>query len=214
MINPFEIPEEAEHYLEEHSSPEGDILEAVSRHTWLNEVHPQMISGRVQGWFYRMISQMVKPSQVLEIGTFTAYSTIALAAGLQKNGSITTIEINDEYESLCRKHLQLAGIDKQTQLIIGNALEILPELPGPFDLVLIDAQKELYSDFYRLIIDKVSTGGIILADNVLWGGKVLTDPDDGAAKAVDAFNKLVCADPGVEHVLLPIRDGIMFIRKR
>jgi len=214
MINPFEIPEEAEYYLGQNTTPEDNILKEVSRYTWLNEVHPQMISGQVQGWFYRIISQILKPEHILEIGTFTGYSTIALAAGLKENGRITTIEINDEYEAVCKRHFAAAGIGEQTNLLIGNALDLLPELEEQYDLVLIDAQKELYCEYFRLIREKIRPGGIILADNVLWGGKVVTTPSDPTARAVNAFNELVTADESFENVLLPLRDGIMMLLKR
>lgn len=213
-MNPFDLPEEAERYLEEHSSPEGEVLHGISRYTWLNEVHPQMISGQVQGWFYRMVSLMIRPERILEIGTFTGYSTIALSAGLKEGGRISTIEINEEYREVCLRHFREAGIENKTELIIGDALAVLPGLAGPFDLVLIDARKEEYTDYYRMIIEKVKPGGILLADNVLWGGKVLEEPREASAEAVHAFNRMVTADPRVENVLLPVRDGIMFIRKR
>jgi len=209
MSNPFEIPEEAERYLEENSSPESDILQAISRHTWLNEIHPQMISGQVQGWFFRMISRMLQPESILEIGTFTAYSTIALCDGLRQNGRVITIEINEEYEPVCRRHFRLAGLEERIELIIGAAEEVIPQLKGSFDLALIDARKEDYSTYYRLIIDKMNPGGIILADNVLWGGKVLSTSGEASAEAVNAFNQLVTRDERVDNVL-----GIMLIRKR
>ena len=174
-----------------------------------------MLSGHILGNFLTMFSRMLAPQRILEIGTYTGYSAICLARGLRPSGTLTTIEVNDELRLTAQKFFRKAELHKQIELINGDALEIIPALKGPFDLVFIDAHKDDYPDYYKVIIDKVASGGYILADNVLWGGKVLDSQlEDPTTRIIDQFNKMVSTDQKVETLLLPIRDGIMLIRKK
>jgi caffeoyl-CoA O-methyltransferase len=200
-------------YCEAHTGPVAEVLQRLERETHLRTLAPQMLSGHLQGQFLRLVSTMIKPVRVLEIGTFTGYSAICLAGGLADGGTIHTIEANKELEYLIRKYITEAQLDSKIMLHIGDALEIMPTLPGPFDLVWIDAAKQDYAAYYDLVFEKVSPGGFILADNVLWSGKVIQDSRDGDAEALRNFNKKVQADLRVENVLLPIRDGILLVRK-
>ena len=207
---------ELHRYLDAFSTPEDPVLEELSRRTHLQTVYPQMMSGALQGLLLQFISHMMHPSRILEIGTFTGYSAICLAQGLREDGKLITIEANDEYEKIIREFFEKAGIARKAELVIGNALQILPELSGPFDLVFIDADKKEYIDYYKLVIDKVRNGGILLADNVLWDGKVLLPEErmDQETAALHRFNQMIVADPRVENLLLPLRDGLMLIRKK
>ena len=213
-MNSFDDSEALERYLEKHSSPESEVLKDLDRFTHLNMVHPQMMSGHILGGFLRMISRMIHPGHILEIGTFTGYSAICLAEGLKDNGRLVTIEINDELAEVAAKFIKQAGYEDRVDLLVGDALEIVPRLDREFDLVFIDASKEHYTACFNLVIDKVTPGGYIVADNVLWGGKVLDDSaQDSATRAIREFNQYVTKDPRVENVLLPIRDGIMLLKK-
>jgi predicted O-methyltransferase YrrM len=211
----FTDPEILERYLIEHSKEEDPVLKELTRHTYLKEVHPNMLSGHILGSFLSMFSMMLSPERILEIGTYTGYSAICMARGLRRGGTLTTIEINDEFKSTTLLFLQRANLHKQIQLINGDALELIPTLKDTFDLVFIDANKNDYPDYYNLVINKVRSGGYILVDNVLWGGKVLdnnlTDP---TTRIINQFNKMITEDPRVENFLLPLRDGIMVIKKR
>jgi predicted O-methyltransferase YrrM len=200
-------------YAEEHTSPEDKLLSSVNRETNAKVMMPRMLSGHLQGKVLMMISHMVKPKTILEIGTYTGYSAICLAAGLQDGGKLITIDINEELENMVRNNFQQAGLGDKIEYRIGNALEIVPALDETFDLVFIDADKENYNKYYDLVFDKVTLGGFLLADNVLWSGKVLDAKPDKDTRAIKAFNKKVQDDPRVENVLLPIRDGIMLMRK-
>jgi predicted O-methyltransferase YrrM len=208
--------DELRRYLDAHSTPEEPVLEELSRRTHLGTVYPQMMSDARQGQLLSFLSRMIRPTRILEIGTFTGYSAICMARGLAPGGRLITIEMNDEYEPVIREFFEKAGIAEQTDLMIGDALEILPHLEGSFDLVFLDANKRQYSAYYDQIIDKVSPGGIILTDNVLWDGKVLQNPAtmDEETAAIHRFNQKITADPGVENFILPVRDGIMMIRKK
>ena len=203
-------------YLDTFSTPEDPVLEELSRRTHLQTVYPQMMSGPLQGRLLQFISHMIRPARILEIGTFTGYSAICLARGLQEGGRLITLEANDEYEKIIREFFEKAGITGKTELIIGNALQILPELKGPFDLVFIDADKKEYSDYFDQVIGKVEAGGFILVDNVLWDGKVLSPEErmDEETAAIHRFNQKITADTRVENLLLPVRDGLMLIRKK
>ena len=204
-----------ERYLEENSSPEDPVLAELARSTYLNEVHPRMLSGHILGSFLQLFSSLTSPKQILEIGTYTGYSAICLARGLRAGGKLTTIELNDELRENTCKTFMKAGLEDQIELLNGNAVEIIPNLNGPFDLVFIDAFKEDYPTYYQLVLEKVSSGGYILADNVLWGGKVLQENQtDPTTQAIQKFNQLVTEDRRVENLLLPIRDGLMVIKKR
>ena len=203
-----------EQYLLNHSSPEDPILEDLYRQTHVRFINPNMASGHLQGKFLEMISLMIKPAYILEIGTYTGYSAICLAKGLNPGGKLITIEVNDELASFSHSYFCKAGVESKIEQLTGNALEIIPDLDLQFDLVFIDGDKREYCDYYRLIIDKVKPGGFILADNVLWGGKALeknsTDPQ---TLGIIEFNEMIRNNNTIEKLLLSLRDGIMIIRK-
>ena len=204
-----------ETYITDHSSPEDDLLKRLNRETHLKVLNPRMLSGHVQGRFLEMISKMIRPQRILEIGTYTGYSAICLAKGLAGNGILHTIEVNPELEEFAKRYFREAGLESQIIQHGGDALELLPQIDETFDLVFIDAAKESYLDYYHLIFDKVRKGGFILADNALWDGKVV-DPNqvqDKETQGIMAFNDFIRKDDRVENVLLSLRDGIMIIRK-
>lgn len=207
------IPTAIQKYAEDHTWPESEILKVVNRHTNAHILMPRMLSGHMQGRILSMISTMVKPSTILEIGTYTGYSAICLAEGLKPGGKLITIDINEELENTVIGYFQAVGLSNVIDYRIGNALEIIPTLKMNFDLVFIDADKENYSRYYDLIINHVPLGGYILADNVLWSGKVLDEKPDKDTRAIKEFNLKVQNDKRVENVLLPVRDGIMVMRK-
>jgi caffeoyl-CoA O-methyltransferase len=198
------------------SSAEDPVLAELSRETHLKMLSPRMLSGRLQGSFLSMISSMLQPSRILEIGTFTGYSAICLAKGLRPGGILTTMDANEEIESIARKYFRASGLDHQIELLIGNALHLIPGLVGSIDLVFIDADKKNYCNYYDLVFDKIRPGGFILADNVLWSGKVLNDETkmDAETFAIHDFNRKVINDDRVEALILPIRDGLTLIRKK
>lgn len=213
-MNFFEFPDVIKRYTDAHTSEEDHVLQELYRITNLKTIHPQMLSGKVQGQFLSFISQMIQPERILEIGTFTGYSAYCLSKGLSSTGMLTTIEIDEELEEMILEFFQKAGIDKKTNLLIGDALQIVPSLNRLFDLVFIDANKEHYIKYYEQCIDKIRQGGYIIVDNVLWGGKVAEDPgQDESTRTLHQFNKMVTEDPRVENVFLTIRDGLMLIRK-
>lgn len=207
------IDQRLSEYSAAHTSPESSLLKTINRYTHANVLKPRMLSGHVQGRILSMISNMIKPTNILEIGTYTGYSAICLCEGLKAGGKLTTIEKNEELETKLRAFFKEAGLENTIDLRIGNATKILPALDRTFELVFIDADKENYSNYFDLVIDKVPAGGYILADNVLWSGKVLMENPDKDTKAILDFNLKVHNDPRVENVLLPVRDGIMMIRK-
>ncbi len=214
-MNPFEFPERINRYADAHTSEVDLLLQELYRTTHLKTVHPQMISGKVQGQFLSFISRMIRPYRVLEIGTFTGYSAYCLAQGLRENGKVVTIEVNEELEELLRDFFAKAGISDRTELLIGDALEILPTLEEKFDLVFIDADKEHYPEYYEYCLNALNSGGYLLADNVLWGGKVAEEqPPDQTSRILHSFNALVQNDPRVENVFLTIRDGLLLILKK
>ena len=200
-------------YAENHTSPEPELLRQISRETYSKVMMPRMLSGHLQGRYLSMISKIVRPKQILEIGTYTGYSAICLAEGLQPGGQLITIDNNEELEDIARQNIAQSGYRESIQLIIGNGLEVIPSLAGGFDLVFIDADKENYLNYFNLVIDRIAIGGVILADNVLWSGKVLESETDKDTVAIKQFNDQVQNDPRVENVLLPIRDGIMMMRR-
>ncbi len=211
----FTDAESLDYYLEEHSQAEDPVLKELARHTYLKEVHPRMLTGHIMGSFLTMFSKLLAPERILEIGTYTGYSAICLARGLQKEGKLITIEINDELRGTAKKFFRKAGLEDQIELINGDALDMIPALKGSFDLVFIDAHKDNYLNYYNLVIDRVSSGGYILADNVLWGGKVLDNKlPDQTTQIIDQFNKMITSDMRVDNLLLPLRDGIMVVKKR
>lgn len=204
-----------DNYLEAHTSEEDIVLRDLYRETHLKTIYPRMVSGHMQGKLLEFISKMIKPEFILEIGTFTGYSAICLARGLKPEGHLHTIEMNDELKDFAGKYFVRSGLaDKITQHI-GNALEIIPALKMEFDIVFIDAEKTEYQNYYKMVKPLVKKGGIILADNVLWGNKVLEHPDkfDKETRAIDQFNKIVQNDPEVENLILPLRDGLTLARK-
>jgi predicted O-methyltransferase YrrM len=206
--------EKLDRYQEAHSSPEDTVLQELSRHTYLKEVHPRMLSGPILGGFLRMFSQMLSPGRILEIGTYTGYSAINLARGLKPDGKLITIEINEELRDTALRFFKKAGVDQQIELINGNALEVIPGLDDAFELVFMDALKDDYPNYYKLVLEKLVPGGYIIADNVLWGGKVLDEPiADETSRVIHLFNQMVSEDDRVENLLLPVRDGIMIIKK-
>jgi predicted O-methyltransferase YrrM len=207
------ISGEIDRYIEEHTTPQDKVLEELDRFTNLNHTVPQMLSGRVQGKFLEMISDMIAPLRILEIGTYTGYSAICLARGLRPGGKVITIDVNVELEDTIRNFISQAGMTDIIDFRLGSALDIIPDLEETFDLVFIDADKENYSNYYRLVFPKLRPGGYILADNVLWDGKVLDSEKDRDTQGLVDFSNLVQNDPGVENVLLSIRDGIMLARK-
>lgn len=204
-----------ETYITDHTSPEDDLLKRLNRETHLKVLNPRMLSGHVQGRFLEIISKMIQPNRILEIGTYTGYSAICMAKGLAGNGILHTIEVNPELEEFAKRYFSEAGLEKQIIQHSGDALELIPQIDETFDLVFIDAAKESYLDYYHLIFDKVRKGGFILADNALWDGKVV-DPNqvqDKETQGIMAFNDFIRKDDRVENVLLSLRDGIMIIRK-
>jgi len=203
-------------YIREHSTPEDKVLEELYRQTHLYVVNPNMASGHIQGKFLEMISYMIQPSAILEIGTYTGYSAICLARGLKNGGQLHTVEVNDELNEMSTHYFALAGVADRVTLHTGRAQDVIPALDTTFDLVFIDGDKREYCEYYRLVFDKVRKGGFIIADNVLWGGKIegedaLKDPQ---TKGVVMFNEMVRKDHRVEKIVLPLRDGLMIIRKK
>ena len=203
-------------YVSAHSEDEPLVLKELTRETWLKAINPRMLAGHLQGRTLSMISHMIKPKTVLEIGTFTGYSAICLAEGLAENGKIITIDINEELEAFAKKSFVKAGIETKIEQRIGDAMELVPSITEELDLVFIDADKTNYANYYEMVLPKLRIGGYIIADNVLWSGKILEDSnkDDADTKALIDFNKKVQADNRVQNVLFPIRDGIQVIRKK
>ncbi len=210
------IDEKINTYSEQHSSAESEILKSLNRETHANVLMPRMLSGHLQGRMLSMLSSMVQPDCILEIGTYTGYSALCLAEGLKEKGIIHTIDINDELTPMVRKYVALAGLESKFRIHTGNALQIIPTLNGPFDLVFIDADKINYSNYFDLVFDKVRQGGFILADNVLWSGKIIapTSSMDKDTLALHEFNERITNDFRLEKVMLPVRDGVLVIRKK
>jgi caffeoyl-CoA O-methyltransferase len=207
------VSSEIEQYIEQHSSPEASVLKELNRETHLKVQMPQMLSGHLQGQFLEMLSRMQQPKRILEIGTYTGYSGLCLATGLTEDGLLYTIDINEELQPMVEQYIAKAGLSKKVKQLIGDARQIIPTLNEIFDLVFIDADKINYSTYYDLIFDKVRTGGYIIADNVLWSGKVLAEQKDKDTTAIDNYNKKVAADNRVESFILPLRDGLNIARK-
>lgn len=203
-----------EQYLTGHITPEDPVLEDLFRQTHIRFVNPNMVSGHLQGKLLESISFMTGPEKIFEIGTFTGYSAICLAKGLKAGGKLITTEINDELAGFSRSYFKKAGLDDRIIQMSGRAQDIIPGLDEMFDLVFIDGDKREYIEYYRLIFDKVRTGGFILADNVLWGGKVLDkETKDPQTRGVIDFNEMITGETNIEVVILPVRDGLMLIRK-
>ena len=208
IINPL-----AQRYAEDHTTAESPLLARISRDTHAKVLQPNMLSGHLQGRLLAMISHLVRPKVILEIGTFTGYSAICLAEGLADNGKLITIDVNEELESRVRGYFEEAGLASRIDYRIGKALQLLPLVDEELDLVFIDADKANYGKYFDLVIDKVRPGGVILVDNVLRKGKVFMEQKERDGMVMDAFNKKIKSDPRVEEVLLPVRDGILIIRK-
>ncbi len=207
--------EELTHYLENSCEPENELLKHINRETHLKVSMPRMLSGHYQGKLLSMISKMINPERILEIGTFTGYATLCLAEGLRENGRIYTIDINLELEDMVRSNFKRSDLDSKIMYQIGDAKEIIPTLNEIFDLVFIDADKKNNATYYDMIIDKVRSGGLILVDNVLWNGKVLNEGvSDQKTSFISKFNEMVSSDQRVEKLILPVRDGLFLIRKK
>ncbi len=211
----MELDPQIEKYILQYSGQESELLAEINRETQAKILLPKMLSGHLQGRVLSMISHLIKPRIILEIGTYTGYSALCLAEGLAPEGELHTLELNDELESFILKYFDRSRFKNQLQLHIGDALDIIPKIPDNIDLVFIDADKKNYLDYYLLVFDKLKPGAVILVDNVLWGGKVAkpVENNDEYTKGIIAFNKFVQKDVRVENVILPIRDGIMMLRK-
>lgn len=207
------LSEDLQRYIEGHTHGESEILAQINRDTQAHVLKPRMLSGHLQGRVLAMISHMIQPMRILEIGTYTGYSAICLAEGLREGGVLITIDINEELQTRVKRNFSEAGVRDKIDYRIGNALAIIPSLPDDFDLVFMDADKANYSAYFDLVIDKIKLNGFILADNVLWSGKVIDGSRDKDTQAILEFNTKVHTDTRVENVLLPIRDGIMMLRK-
>lgn len=191
------------------------MLVELARATHLQVLRPRMLSGNLQGQLLRMLCRMIDARSVLEIGTYTGYAAISMAMGMGEDGVLHTIDVNDELEDFTQEFIRKSGLEKRIVFHVGDALEIIPELKGMFDLVFIDADKREYPEYYRLVFDKVRVGGIIVADDVLWDGKVVTEGEktDAQTRGILDFNDMVQADERVENLLLPVRHGLMLMRK-
>ena len=211
------LDKDLDEYVVNYSSEEPQLLQQLNRDTWANVIMPRMLSGHLQGRVLSMLSHMINPTNILEIGTYTGYSAICLAEGMKNEGHLHTIDINEELEDMVRAYFEEARLKDQITYHIGNALQIIPALKVNWDLVFIDADKENYSNYFDLVIDQTNKGGFIIVDNVLWSGKVLEKNRkklDKDTKAIMDFNVKVHQDDRVENVLFPIRDGLMVLRKR
>lgn len=208
------ISQELEEYIEQHSEKEPALLAALNKETYQKILLPRMLSGHFQGRVLSMLSKLIRPVNILEIGTYTGYSALCLCEGMQENGTLHTIDIKEELVDFQRKHFDKSPWGKQIFQYLGEAVNIIPTLQTKFDLVFIDADKENYINYFELILPNMNKGGIILSDNVLWSGKVLepVQPNDISTKIIMEYNKLLKEDPRVETVLLPIRDGLTVSR--
>jgi predicted O-methyltransferase YrrM len=208
------LPENIDSYVANHTQVEPLLLNQLNKETWQKVINPRMLSGAYQGRILAMISKLIQPKTILEIGTYTGYSALCLAEGLQKNGTLYTIDRNEELETFSKKYFDKSDFKNQIKPLIGNAMEIIPTLTTKFDLVFIDADKINYTNYFKLIINKMNPNGVILSDNVLWSGKVAEKiiPNDKDTKALVAYNKLLNSDERIETILLPIRDGLTISR--
>ncbi|MDP3466965.1 MAG: O-methyltransferase [Daejeonella sp.] len=209
------LSDELKSYLESSCDPESDLLKQIDRETHLKVSLPRMLSGHYQGRVLSMLSKMICPRRILEVGTFTGYASLCLAEGLSEDGILHTIDINAELEEMVRASFLKSGLGPKIKYHIGNALEIIPNLNEVFDLIFIDADKKNNESYYKLTFDKLRSGGLIIVDNVLWSGKVIGDKKtDSATTFISNFNEMVSSDPRVEKLILPVRDGIYLIRKK
>lgn len=210
------IDEKLLHYAEVHTTAESPVLKELNRETQAHVLNPRMLSGHLQGRVLSMISHMIRPQFILEIGTYTGYSAICLCEGLQQHGKLITLDINEELTDMVHTYFNKAGLGHKVEHITGDAIAIIPTLHANFDLVFIDADKMNYSRYYDLVFDRVNARGYIIADNVLWSGNILKSQSemDDETKAISFFNEKVQNDNRVENVLMPIRDGLMIVRKK
>ena len=208
------LPEKIDEYVVNHSQKEPQILQDLTRETWQKVLNPRMLSGAFQGRVLSMITKLINPKTILEIGTYTGYSALCMAEGLQEKGTLHTIDKNEELEELQHTYFEKSNYTDQIKQYVGNAIEIIPTIDEKFDLVFIDADKSNYINYFHLIIDKMNKGGIILSDNVLWSGKVVEElnPKDIDTKVLLEYNQLLNSDDRIETVLLPIRDGLTVSR--
>ena len=208
------LPEHIDQYAVDHSENEPELLQQLTRETWQKVLAPRMSSGHYQGRVLSMISKLIHPKNILEIGTFTGYAALCLAEGMQANGSLHTVDINEELYDIQRKYFDASGYGNQIIQHTGNAVDIIPELTTSFDLVFIDADKSNYETYLELLLPKLTSGAVILSDNVLWSGKVVekVNPKDIDTKALLQYNKILKEHPKLETVLLPIRDGLTISR--
>jgi predicted O-methyltransferase YrrM len=210
------ISEELDNYVCDHTENEPELLYDLNRETNLNVLQPRMLSGHFQGRVLSMISHMIKPKDILEIGTYTGYSALCFAEGLAEGGHILTIDINEELTDLVDSYVSRSEHRDKIKCLLGDAMKIIPDLKRQFDIVFVDADKSNYVNYYKLVFEKVRSGGYIIFDNVLWSGKVLKqiEQDDTDTRVLVELNKLVHQDERVAEVLLPIRDGLMIVRKK
>ena len=207
------LPKQIEDYALEYTTNESNLLAKLNRETWAKVMMPRMLSGHMQGRVLSLLSKLISPENILEIGTYTGYSALCLAEGLNENGKLHTIDCNEEVMQIANCYFEQSDYAKNIVPHIGDALSIIPKLETSFQLVFIDADKENYCNYFDLVIDKLSPGGIIIADNVLWSGKVVEKVKDEETESLVTFSKKVHQDKRVENVLLPIRDGLMVCRK-
>ena len=210
------IDAKLDEYVCAHTENEPAVLADLNRRTHVSILQPRMLSGHYQGRLLSMLSHMIQPKRVLEIGTYTGYSALCFAEGLQEGGKVITVDVNEELEEFVQSYIEKANCSDKVEYIIGDAMEIVAQLDEQFDLVFIDADKKNYCNYYNLVFNKVKSGGYIIADNVLWSGKVLEDYDslDRETKILMDYNKMVHQDERVQEILLPIRDGLMIARKK
>jgi len=211
------INKEIQDYSDKHSSPEPIVLQELNRETHAKVMSPRMLSGHFQGRLLSLFSKMLQPKLVIEVGTYTGYSALCLAEGLREGGKLHTIDINPEQEKRIRTYIEKAGFTEKIELHIGNAKDIIPKIEGEIDLVFIDADKSNYYTYFELVADRMSKGGLVIADNVLWSGKILDEKErikDKDTKALHEFNEKVSQDPRFEALLMPIRDGLMVLRRK
>lgn len=208
------VPSNIEEYVVNHSQKEPELLQQLNKETWQKVLNPRMLSGTFQGRVLAMISKLIQPKIILEIGTYTGYSALCLAEGLVPEGKLFTIDRNEELEDFSKKYFQKSPYKNQIHQLTGNALDIIPTINEKFDLVFIDADKSNYANYFHLIIEKMNPGGIILSDNVLWSGKVVAPvkANDKDTMALLKYNELLASDTRIETILLPIRDGLSISR--
>jgi caffeoyl-CoA O-methyltransferase len=208
------INEDLQNLLLQYCEPESELLQRINRETNLKVLMPRMLSGHYQGRVLSMLSKLVNPKRILEVGTFTGYATLCLAEGLQPEGKLYTLDINVELEDMVRRNFADSAYEKQIVYLLGDAMQNIPQLDEVFDLVFIDADKKNNGAYFDLVIDKVRPGGLIIVDNVLWSGKVLSNQQDKDTKNIITFNDKIAKDPQVEKLILPVRDGLFVIRKK